>query len=245
MLPTNYGLEFLNPTHPYDRVIPALVITSLFGVLGFLSRGVTLSGAIAGTVAAFLIYVSLGLYGFLTLFLVFAITWLTTRIGHSNKQKLGLAEDRQGRKAGQVLANLATATIFSVLSSRFGQTMIYAAIAALAEAAADTASSEVGEACSRRAWLITSFKPVAPGSNGGVSLPGTVAAIIAALIVCATAYLFHLVPSLLVLVVAGVLGTGVDSWLGATIERQGWIGNNGVNFISTVAAALIAIALAG
>jgi uncharacterized membrane protein len=42
---------------------------------------------------------------------------------------------------------------------------------------------------------------------------------------------------------AGVLGTFIDSLLGATLERRGVIGNNGVNFASTFAAAAIALLL--
>lgn len=244
MLPTDYGLGFINPSHPAARVVPALLITSVFGIFGFLSRGVTLPGAIAGSVSAFLIYLGLGFGGFVTLFSVFAITWLTTRTGYSRKRALGLAEDPQGRDARQVLANVAVGALFAVLALRFGHAMACAAVAALAEAAADTASSEVGEASSGRAWLITSLKRVEPGTNGGISFPGTLAAIVAALAVATCARVFHVIPSLTAAAVAGVLGTLVDSWLGATVERQGWIGNNGVNFLSTLSAALIAIALA-
>ena len=41
---------------------------------------------------------------------------------------------------------------------------------------------------------------------------------------------------------AGILGTFFDSLLGATIERRGLIGNNTVNFLSTLAAAAIGFA---
>jgi uncharacterized membrane protein len=38
-------------------------------------------------------------------------------------------------------------------------------------------------------------------------------------------------------------GLFVDSLLGATLERRGWLNNDAVNFLSTLAAALIAILL--
>jgi len=41
---------------------------------------------------------------------------------------------------------------------------------------------------------------------------------------------------------AGMLGTVADSFLGATLERGGWLGNNAVNFLSTASAAAIAFA---
>jgi len=43
--------------------------------------------------------------------------------------------------------------------------------------------------------------------------------------------------------VAACAGLFFDSFLGATIERRGWIGNDLVNFTSTLVAALIATAL--
>jgi len=44
--------------------------------------------------------------------------------------------------------------------------------------------------------------------------------------------------------VAGTLGSFADSYLGALLERRGWIGNDAVNFLSTTIAALIAISCA-
>jgi uncharacterized membrane protein len=39
----------------------------------------------------------------------------------------------------------------------------------------------------------------------------------------------------------GVLGLFVDSLLGATLERRGWLNNDAVNFLSTASAALFAL----
>ncbi len=96
-----------------------------------------------------------------------------------------------------------------------------------------------------RAWLITSLRQVRAGAHGGISLPGTLAAVAAAVIVGSAAAATHVVPwSMLPLVAAaGLLGTFIDSLLGATLERRGVIGNNGVNFAGTFAAAAIVVLL--
>jgi uncharacterized protein (TIGR00297 family) len=242
--PNDLGLSFLDPGQPSARVLPALAVTIVFGVLGYVTHGVTRSGAIVGTLAAFLIYLGLGLGGFVTLFSVFAITWLTTRIGYTRKRQLGLAEDRGGRNAGQVVANIAAGALFAVLAIRFGGVCAVAAVACLAEAAADTASSEIGEAVSGKAWLVSTFRPVAAGTNGAVSFGGTLAGIAAAVAVASIAWFTGVVKAVEIVATAAVLGTLVDSFLGATLERKGVIGNNGVNFISTLAAGVIALVLA-
>jgi uncharacterized protein (TIGR00297 family) len=237
-------LNLLHPDSVSERIMPGLAVTIAFGLLAYLLRGVTRDGALAGTLSAFVIYVGLGPGGFVTLLAVFVLTWLCTRAGSQKKHQLGLAQDHRGRDAGQVLANVAAAALFAAVASRhvgFG----VAFVAAMAEAAADTSQSEIGEIASGRAWLITSFREVAPGTNGGVTFIGLLAGAIAAAVVALVARLTHVIdPGLAGIAgVGGFLGSIVDSLLGATIERRGWLNNNAVNFLSTMASGAIAIAL--
>jgi len=120
--------------------------------------------------------------------------------------------------------------------------LIIAAIAVLAEAAADTVSSEIGQALSARAYLLTSFEAVPVGTDGGISFAGTSAGILAALLVAAVAAGLRLIPWPAITVVAGsaVLGMFADSLLGAVFERRGRLTNNFVNLISTSIAAAVA-----
>ncbi len=239
-------LNALRPETVSDRVLPALIVTVAFGIAAYLLRGVTRSGALAGTFSAFVILLGLGWGGFVTLFVVFVMTWLCTRLGSAKKQRLGLGQDRRGRDAGQVLANVGTAATFAAMASGIGNHWFaVAAVSALAEAAADTSQSEIGEIASGRAWLITSFREVAAGTDGGVTFPGLLAGAVAAAAVAVTARLTGTVQPELVGIagMAGFLGTIVDSLLGATLERRGWLNNNGVNFLSTLASGAIAILL--
>lgn len=227
------------------RAMAALFITAAFGFGGFLLGGVSVWGAFAGTAAAFLIYLGLGLGGFVTLVSVFATTLIVTRIGYQRKQQLGLAEERSGRRAGQVFANLAAAALFAVLAI-WRDWFTAAAVAALAEAASDTAQSEIGEVASRRAWLITRLREVAPGTDGGITVPGTLAGVLAVLLVvfCARAIAVIAPGQWWIPAAGGFGGTIVDSLLGATVERRRWLNNDWVNLLSTAAAGVIAIALA-
>jgi len=167
---------------------------------------------------------------------LFLLTFLSTRYGRAQKEKRGLAEPRHGRRASQIVANLGVAALCAAI----GQ---YAAcIAALAEATADTVSSEIGQAVGGPAFLITTFGRVPPGTDGGISLAGTLAGVAAAAIVVAAGSLHHLFShESAIILAAATIGLFFDSLLGATIERRGWIGNDLVNFSSTLVVAAIPI----
>ena len=216
--------------------IRVLIITIAFAAIGRLARGVNTSGMLAGGVIAFII-AGRELKAFWVLLVVFLLTLVATRAGRSRKQQLHVAEPGSGRSASQVAANLGVAALCLALPS-FGGFMLLA-LSALAEAAADTVSSEFGSAFPGRTVLITTWKPVTPGTDGGISFTGTLSGAVAALIVAGASYAFGLIPTPGVVVVAsaGVAGMLVDSALGATFERRGYLNNDLVNLLGTATAA--------
>src|SRR6185295_1801836 len=96
--------------------------------------------------------------------------------------------------------------------------------AAVATAAADTCSSEIGKAYGRRTFLITSLRPVAPGTEGAVSLEGTLGGLGGALLVA-------------------LLGSLAESVIGTVAEREGWMGNDLLNALNTAIGALVLVGL--
>jgi uncharacterized protein (TIGR00297 family) len=118
-------------------------------------------------------------------------------------------------------------------------------VAAFAEAAGDTASSEIGKWLSDRAYLITTFQLVRAGENGGVTLAGTAAGIVASGAVVALGYALGLVGKggAARAVGAAFAGNLLDSLLGATIERRGLVTNGIVNFAGSSFAGALALAL--
>ncbi len=67
-------------------------------------------------------------------------------------------------------------------------------IGSIATATADTMASEVGVATTPR--LITNFKKVPPGTDGGVSVLGTFAGIVGAGLIGLAAYILGIYPDL-------------------------------------------------
>ncbi len=187
------------------------------------------------------------------------LAFACTLLGRAEKERLGTAESRRGRSASQVAANLGVAALVSsafvqswFIDSRWftngtlSPTLLFAmGLAALAEAAADTASSEVGQVFGGRPRMITTLRRVEAGTNGAISLAGTLAGVMAAAIVAAagTMALGGGREMFAVSCAGGVFGLLFDSLLGATLEERGWLNNDLVNFLSTMSAAGFVVGL--
>jgi uncharacterized protein (TIGR00297 family) len=115
---------------------------------------------------------------------------------------------------------------------------------AFATAAADTASSEIGQLLGRRTFLITNFRPVPRGTEGAVSLEGTLAGVAASLVIAALGAGLGLYPwiGVLAVVVAAFVGTTFESVVGAALEKRNLLDNEALNFLNTLVGALVAAA---
>jgi uncharacterized protein (TIGR00297 family) len=175
---------------------------------------------------------------------LFVLTYAATRLGRARKLRLGLAESHRGRKARQIIANLGFASAASFVQE-ITPAIQPACLAALAEATADTLSSELGPLIPGPTLLLTTLRRVPAGTDGGISLGGTLCGLAGAAIVVAVG-ISSLNLGLLEAKIAfgsAVIGLFTDSLLGATLERRGLIGNDWVNFLSTVIAAVTAFLL--
>ncbi len=171
----------------------------------------------------------------LPLIALFLLTFTATRYKRHAKEAVGLAEPRAGRRASQIVANLGVAGLCAALGFYPGT------LAALAEATADTASSEIGQALGGPTWLLISLRPVAPGTDGGISLRGTAAGLAGAALVVLSGLAGLPSPhAAAVVFAAAAAGLLFDSLLGASVERRGLIGNDLVNASSTLVSALLA-----
>jgi uncharacterized protein (TIGR00297 family) len=228
------------------RILLATIVNLTLALVALGLRLVNKSGAAAGFVLGVTIYLGYGYKSFLLLLAFFALGSAATRLGYARKAKRGVAERRGGARSWrEAVANTVAAAFFALLAitTQHQAAFLLALIAALAEAAGDTVSSEIGQWLSSRAYLITNLRLVPAGENGGVSWGGTLAGLVASTIVVGLGYGLGLCSrgGAALALGAAVGGNLLDSVLGATLERRGLVTNGIVNFAGTSFAGALAL----
>lgn len=237
------------------HVFLGLILSGVFAFLAFLLRWLSLDGMFAAIVVGTFIF-GLGGWaaaGIVLLFFISSVFLTYTQPVRSEHSSANIRRDGY-----QVWANGFWLVIFLVLSVLFSNVIfLIAAMAAIATATADTWGTEMGSRAPNSTYLITTFQIVPPGTDGGISLQGTIFSLAGSvLIAAASIYVFSLeFYDFLCIFIAGFFGSVVDSYLGAIFQQNNSsvslpvlkvnvdIDNNLVNCISTGTGALLAIIL--
>ena len=219
----------------------------LSGARGMLNRSGLIAAATVGLSVSLL-----GHWTWLAILIVFLVVGsLATLWRYDEKAALRIAEDNKGTRGWRnVMANGGVAASVAVVNYAMGEPewAYTAAAASIAVAASDTLASEIGSLDPRTRSIIN-LEAVPAGTNGGMSVLGTFAALAGGLLIAVMAVTLASITSvttplvtLFVLVtVIGWLGCQVDSILGALFENKGLIGKHTVNFLATLSGALMAI----
>ncbi len=202
---------------------------------------------------------TLGWAGYAVVMFYFLVGSGVTRIGMAEKEAAGIAEKRGGARGpenvwGSAAAGTVCALGFWAVTKLGGDggASIWASLFALGYVASfatklsDTTASEVGKAYGKRTFLITTLKPVPRGTEGAVSLEGTVAGAAASLLIAMVGFAVGMNSTLgmIICVIAAFVATNAESVIGATVQDKfDWMTNELVNVINTVIGAGVAIAL--
>lgn len=228
------------------QVLLGFAVNIGLAALGYLTASVSLSGAVVGLGLGTLVWSCLDWRGYLLLLAFFVLGTGATRLGLQRKESLGLAEARGGRRgAGNAIANMGVATVcalLAVLTPR-SELFVLAFAGSFAAATADTLESELGQVWGGRPRLLTTWEPVPAGTDGGVSAIGTLAGGAGALVLAALGWAvgFYAARGFIAVATAGFLATILESLIGATLERAGFLNNEAVNTLNTLAGALLAV----
>jgi uncharacterized protein (TIGR00297 family) len=234
-----------------------IAANTVLAIAGYALHSVNLSGLIAGWILGTIIIIGGGSALYLPLMAFFIIGTLVTKLGYKRKSTAGLAQEGGGRRgASHAFANAGVAALCAIAVWRGLSVLpLLMGVTALATAACDTTGSEIGQLFGRRAFLATTFRRVEPGTEGALSIEGTLAGIFAAAAVAITGvaatihhYRSGFIGSVViarsrtvaVITLCAFLGSYAESLAGNWNRKHGsGIPNGVLNFFNTVMGALL------
>ena len=205
---------------------------------------------------------------FILLFVFFIAGSAATRYLCEKKACFGIAEKNGCRGVKNVIGNGGAPVImlflFYISNNAPGlnippEAFIFGYIAAISTATADTLASEIGSLSRHRPVLITTLEPQPAGTDGALSSLGTTVSLVGAAIIgifsvflytSTTQYTASLnIPGshtlFLIVAALGFAGSMIDTIVGATLQRKGFVNNHGTNFISGLICAVIGVFVYG
>ena len=231
--------------------IQALLLNGVLIALSQRAPVLTAQGWMHAGALGTILWGCLGWQGWASVVIYLVLGSLVTRIGFHTKQERGLAEGRGGRRGPEnVWGSAATGAILALLIGA-GVTpkplLLVGFAASFAAKLADTFGSEIGKRWGGRPVLITTLRPVPSGTDGAISLEGTVASAVGSGLMTLVMLALQLVPSWPVaglVMVVGLVATLGESLLGALVQdRVAWLSNELVNALQTLLAAVMAMLL--
>ena len=234
------------------EIVAVLALSALLSLLAYRMDLLTKSGCISAAMMGVIVGIC-GSLSWLILLIVFTLMgFAATVIGLSKKREKGLQEGTHGERTYKNVLGVAIpccvfAFINIITNDSHYYLMMIGYISTIAVAAADTTASELGTK-DPNVYLITTFKRVEPGTDGGISRFGTIVSLLASIVVTLIGWLvinqslsdiFVLIP-----MAAGFIGCILDSVVGATLETWGYVDKYGNNCLTGLAGAAIGIGIA-
>lgn len=236
---------------------PLLVALGLNAILlgaafPLLKKMLTPAGIFHAWILGVIVWGCLGWRGYVVVLFYFLVGSGITRVGMAEKEALGIAEKRSGARGpenvwGSALTAALCALATLVPSPISVELLCLGYTASFSTKLSDTCASEIGKVYGKRTFLITTLQPVAPGTEGAVSLEGTLAGIAASAAIALVGWAVGLVSPIGVLIcmIAAFIATNLESVIGATLQtRFPWLTNEIVNIMNTTIGAIAAILLA-
>lgn len=216
----------------------------------------TPAGLIHAWVLGVIVWGTLGWQGYLVVLFYFLVGSAVTRIKLKEKEAEGIAEKRSGARGPEnvwgsaltgALCALGTLVVSGLENQFVASLLILGYVASFSTKLSDTCASEVGKAYGKRTFLITNLQPVPRGTEGAVSLEGTVAGVFASGAIAFVGWGVGLIDwfGVLFCIIAAFVATNLESVIGATLQTKfDWLTNEFVNVLNTFIGAIAAILLA-
>jgi uncharacterized protein (TIGR00297 family) len=256
------GVDVVHPFSIWPDTMPWLIVNGVLAIAAYFTRSVSFSGAIGGWILGAILILCGGWPLYVALLAFFILGTAATKLGYTRKARAGLAQEGGGRRGfSHAFSNVGVAAICAIAVSRLARTThasateiellpLFMGIAALATAAADTTASEIGQLVGRRAFLPLTLRRVPAGTEGAVSIEGTLAGVMAGFLVALAGTLavrslfgelIEIASSMvLLLTLCAFAGSYLESVAGSwNRKRMSPVPNGVLNFCNTAAGALL------
>ena len=209
-----------------------------------MTKGGWISAGILGTI----LWGCLSWQGWISVVIYLLFGSLVTRIGFRFKKEKGISEKREGKRGPEnVWGSAATGVFFAIMANlNLANIALFKVgfAASFVAKLADTFGSEIGKRFGRETYLITSFKKVESGTEGGVSIEGTLASILGAIVMAYVMLCLSIIytkSQFIIVSSSGFLATILESIIGAKYQNKFKLSNEAVNAIQTSISSLLAI----
>ncbi len=232
--------------------VAAIAVNTVLGAIALvLPRTVlTTAGILHAWVLGTIVWGGLGWRGYVTICFYLVAGSAVTRLGKDIKEARGIAEKRGGARGPENLWGSAATAAICALGYAIAPHPLWwlGYTASLSTKLADTTASEVGKAYGKRTMSPLTWQPVPPGTEGAVSLEGTLAGVVGGLLLALLGWslgMLHQPLEIAWCAIASFIATTIESLIGTTIQsRWHWLTNEVVNGINTTIGALVAVGLA-
>ncbi len=239
-------------------LVAIAVNTVLLAIVGLAPKKLlTPAGIFHAWFLGVIVWGVLGWPGYLVVGFYFLVGSGITFVGKAQKEALGIAEKRSGARGPENVWGSALTAILCALGllfisstgwgNQFYGVLMLGYVASFCTKLSDTCASEIGKAYGNRTFLITTLKPVPRGTEGAVSLEGTLAGIVASIVLAIVAWSVGMISPIggVLCVVAAFIATNLESVIGATLQSKfDWMTNEVVNIFNTTIGAIVAMGLA-
>ena len=231
----------------------AMGLNTSLGLIGWklVSKLLTPAGLVHAWILGVIVWGVLGWPGYLVVLFYFLAGSAVTKVGMAEKEAAGIAEKRSGARGPEnVWGSAASSTLCAlatlVVPLPYRPLLLLGYVSGFSTKLSDTTASEIGKAYGNRTFLITTLSPVPRGTEGAVSLEGTLAGLMASIVLAVVAWMVGLLSPLGVVwcIIAALIATNLESVIGATVQSQfSWLTNEVVNGINTLIGAVAAMGL--
>ena len=220
------------------------ILIYIFCKIPLMTKGGWISAGILGTI----LWGCLSWQGWMSVVIYLLFGSLVTKIGFKFKKEKGIAEKRGGKRGPENVWGSAATGLFLAIMTQLNTANIMmfkiGFAASFSAKLADTFGSEIGKRFGKDTYLITSLKKVERGTEGGISLEGTLASVLGSIFMAFIMLRLSLISTkshFIIVAASGFLATLFESIIGARFQNKYKLSNEFVNAIQTSIASVFAI----